>query len=361
MSFPPHLPPQSSSISLYRRAKWTLILLAVVLFSFLSAVAATLATIAWIVPVGKTPETLVFRNTEIRREEERKNADQAFVHDHKQRLLRVVDDRKKIAEGFYADEASVGIAVILTDDGWFVMRMPAQPSSGFMHWKAIDHKEDSFSVGEIVTDAEAGLLYGKLKGGAGFRVASFADQKIFGIDTPLYGAVLQKGLSPSPWPRVLLTGPEAIAPTDQSILIGRERYRLGLSKPHSPGAPLFTAEGTFAGFTDEEGRLLSVFFITEQYTNVFQQKKASYTGLPLRGRLVTDIAGKSAFAVTQAPTRATKNSVGAGDIITRVNDLPIDPVRLHEQILSSQTPVILTIMRKGEPIIISVEKTAVGA
>ena len=67
----------------------------------------------------------------------------------------------------------------------------------------------------------------------------------------------------------------------------------------------------------------------------------------------------SGYYVATAPTKATSSTIGVGDVIVRIQNQPVIPTALAQQIITAPTDVLFTVLRDGEEIDMTVSKVPV--
>lgn len=337
----PHLPSQPPA-PCHERAFSLRGLAFIILFSFLTSAAVTLATIVWILP-SSIPSYVSARIDD--RQRSRSGAlDESAAAAIRQRQVMLFDRRLKVAGELYPASDVPRAAVLLSADGWSVA--PGKFLSGAESWLVgIDHIGLQHNVQKIVEDAVAGLTYIKFSG-QNFRAAPLSD----GEDSPESGWIVEReralsaALAPPP------SGDDGTARPIWQARAGRPVATSAILP-----APLWSGDGELIGLADASGILIPSAFIKLALPQVLSAGRASHAGAPWRGYFVfgaatADKAVKTVhgFYVRSLDATVKNSPVRAGDVILEINGQPVQPNTIAYQILSAPKEFTVTIFRNGK-------------
>lgn len=354
----PHLPPYTRDLiprQTLQSLPWVLFLIGV---SALTSVAITLATIVWLAP-GVIPSDLAIRIGG--RNERREGVSQlnpAVINDVRRRLWLIHDRRQKLDGGFYPTASPPYQALMFSSDGWLVAAAPQYRAGVERGWEAVDYQGEPRAIERVIPDPLSGLIYLKVAG-EGFPFAAFANWEEIGADTAgWYWDQTQT------W-RALRLGQPAALSVERRYRPAEPQWQYRLPAEAAPGQVLIDDDGALIGFAGEDQRLIEGWQVENQYVSILAQGKIHYLSVPWLGQMaegfVTGAEGVGArrvsgFYVSSAPTRATSSTVGAGDLITHIQNQPVDPVSLPRQILAAPERMAVTVWRDGEEIDIIIMK-----
>ncbi|PIZ95622.1 MAG: hypothetical protein COX81_00405 [Candidatus Magasanikbacteria bacterium CG_4_10_14_0_2_um_filter_37_12] len=342
----PHLPPQSCSVPLRKQLRYLWNIGVVIVIAMLSGLAGTLVTFAWVMPFWGVENSYYTINSSRLQSEKIMSPAQVFVSEQKIRMLRVVDRREKIDGQFYRPAGLIGTGVLLTDGGWFVTPLNTKISNSLNYLDAIGSQGEVFKVEKTMIDSENNLLYGKIFG-QGFRVASFPDWKIISPGSVMWqtdGTV---------WDPIVL-GDYIDVGLKDVFSIDEERYRLTGLEQLSYGRVLWTQDGQFVGFVEEENQINLAFNIEQNYTSLFGEVENKVNEFPWKGYTVENIDPRVSlenaygFLVTYSPTKVSTSTIGVGDIVVKIEGKSLDPHRLYQQAKVLPSEFIMTVVRDGE-------------
>ena len=350
----PHLPPKSCSIKVheqFRLLPWTVFLIIV---SALTSVAVSLSVVTWFLP-NVIPQVQVTPRGA--RAPEAIFVDPALDRQIKQSVFRVYDTRKKVDGAYYADDALLGQAAILSSDGWAVLSgKGAALRASFL--EAVDHQGAVYPVERIIPDSLAGLTYIKVKG-SGFRVMA-----LFPWDSVPEESLWS--VLPDGYREVFLGEAEKNEGAEDVFAISEPQYAFEFLPAVSAVSMILTTRGELAGFAGLDGRLVPSWMVGNQLPSILSASRVSYLGLPYRGRFLSSIVSETGFSplpgfyVEQSPTKATSSTIGKKDVMVKILGKPVDKIDLARQVLTAPDPVSVTVFRDGQEYDILVPKTEVG-
>lgn len=339
----PHLPSKnkSSRVSEGRPVSW---IVSVLVIAVLASVTTTIVVVAWLAPLLASGDFTV-RLPGQRNLAETPTLDENVLRSVTERFVTVYDGTQKIGGQFYPDSAVVGRAALLTLDGWAVMPFVNYKNGTANSWEAIDSRGFRYPVIASTYDPLARLVYIRLEGDS-FPVMTLASirddsERVFGVTSLGVGFAHLRKESTSGAPQSVSV-PFVVEKTDVAF---------------GPRTPLVTEGGALVGFARTDGTVTPVWFVARQLDVVLGEGRVAYRGFPWDGYLVRSAVRETGenpvigFYVSKSATRATANTVGAGDIVVAIDGRPIDPATLTETLLQNRaTELTFDIIRNGKPI-----------
>ncbi len=354
---PPHLPPRACRIDTHERMARLRWVLFVVFLAFISGVAASLSTVAWIAPVFVN-ETAYFGVGHSSSVSAGTKVDPLMIKQAKQRTVTVYDKNKKVDNSFYMPKSEVLEAAYLSSDGWAVAFYPNFVPGEERNWEAVDYQGSIRKVERTVYDPFSRLLYIKTSG-QGFRIASFVDWSR--IDSG-YGLWSVRG---SEWEFVVADDLENVS-LAVSYPVWRPRFLYSLSPDAEKGSLLFDSQGGLAGISDENSRIIPGWMIEEQMDSLLERGRISYQGLPWSGYQVSGVKFEDRWQplqgwyISDAPSRASSSTIGWGDVLVGIDGQPISNSLNARQVFLSPDEFVATVWRQGEEVDILVKKQIVS-
>lgn len=350
----PHLPPPACDLKTHHLMNTIRVILLVVAFAVPASIAATLATVVWIVPAS-IPESVTELETRNRRAQT-DVLDPATATQVRQRLWTVYDKRQKLQSSFYPEGAELGIAVMLSSDGWAAMATPTGAVRD-RDWEGVDSQGVVYAVERTLPDLLSGVTYVKFAGN-NFRVMSFADARDqSGVSAWQVDATSAKNVSFSP----SVLGAVSARPVWQQS----PEFRLTAEVvPKSSVA--VSARGDLAGLISPAGQLIPAWKTEPQLTAILNSgaldlRAVPWKGYTARGTTTNGTTTKkiSGWYVAESPTRATISSVGVGDMVIAVGGRAVGENSIAELILSAPPEFSVTVIRGGKEQDIVVRKTPI--
>ena len=343
MSHPPHLPPKSCSVPLYRRLMLSSSLIVITIIALASGLVGGIVSDVYIVPEQYTTGTGVVSrgNTHLVKELE----DPIFLRDQLRKTVTLVQKSVYSLEGYLPLDYTL-TGVLLTDTGWFVIPQLGELSPAADEWIAVAMNGEVYDVKTFITDARSGVVYGSLQAN-GFRVTSFADLSSLTPGLSLW-ALRNGNLE-----RTALAYPEART-GESADTLGNAQYLFHTEATLPFGTVLWTDDGAFFGFVNDAGVLVPWFMIESMYTDVLSGNEITYTPLPVTGNVVLLTEKQSALAAGARygfflDTVDASTSLQANDLITHIGDTTIDPWTVQAQIaLQNGDTIFLRVLREGE-------------
>ncbi|EKD67274.1 MAG: hypothetical protein ACD_48C00502G0005 [uncultured bacterium] len=352
MLHPPHLPPKSCSVPLYRRFMLSSSLIIITIIAFVSGLVGGIVSDVYIVSdqglgtnigfISRGPAPVV---TDVE--------DPVFLRDQLRRSVTLVKKDVYTDVG-YIPLTNTYEAVLLTDTGWFVMSADRESIFQPEEWLAVTLTGETYTVDSFRKDPEYDLVYGTLQG-EGFRVTSFAS-----VSSLIPGVALW-AMHESVLERTELAYPSPVAERVRTA-VGDAQYTFAVQSSLASRSILWTDEGALFGFVNADGSLVPWFVIESIYTDVFLGKTISRDTLPIAGHMVrltekqrVDAEGvQYGFFVEMF---SEGSGIKKGDLITHVGDIAIEPWTMQALVAQQKgESVSLRLLREGERVDISVLK-----
>ena len=339
----PHLPkkvPRTSRQYHLQSVPWMFIVIAI---SVLASFTAALLVVVYIAPEVSYEQIIYSLGA---KRAEKVTPDIALVNETKQRILHIYDRTKRLApSGWYRTDAYLGNAAMLSSDGWAVMGGVDNAVILAASWDGIDSQGIMHTVEKTFADPVSGLLYLKFSG-AGFRIMPLAPDDSRDADTSFFA--LQKDV----WYTIMM-GQPVTTTVSQTYPVWQEKYRSSLSITTPARSMILDQSGALVGFVDTAGRLIDRWLVRAQLGAILQTGKGQYTSLPIEGYVVEGVVRDGQFKkmtgwyVAVAPTVSVSSSLRKGDIIVRINDMPVTAFGMAERMLTSPDALTVTVWRDG--------------
>lgn len=344
---PPHLPPKSCSVdahTMWLSIKWLAIVLVI---SALAGVAAALAVVAWVVPIGGGSYIV---NRLGPATDSPQMLDANVVRQVRQRIIKLYDKRKSVGSGVYPESARVGQAMLLSSDGWSVMYDPAFKVADIKQWRGVDHQGDIHLIEKATFEAKSGLIFFKFKG-TDFRVAPFISWETIQEGGYLWSV-------DGTWRAVKIGDRRVVA--EGTFNMSQVYARDTMNPVSDVGNIVISDKGDLAGFVGEDGELISAWFAQQLLPQILEKGSAQYEDVPVHGFFVdaieTDGKWKDVLGFYVARVdRVEKGGVRVGDVIVKINGKTIDQFGLHREVLGAEE-LMLTVMRGGKEVEIQTHK-----
>jgi hypothetical protein len=354
---PPHLPKKQTREPLLKRHPALPWLLLVVALSMLSALAATLTTVAWLGPSSHTGVIRTLRAQLPRLMPDEVTLDPFIEQQTRQRMVTLYDTRKKLNSVVYPAGSAIGVGILLNQDGWFVMQYPNVQQRDIRFLEAIDHVGSSYKIEQYFVDPVSGLTYIKADGDA-FR----GDVSFISWDNTDFVDESQLGFYATAVEPVIFSQRGDVGQPGEVTRFWEPTF-LYRTQAHIPiGTVIIHPDGRVIGIVGENHTVIPGWIISHQLQPLFQDGQLRYTSINIHGyaieRLDTEqgTALQSGFYVTRSNARPSSSTIGVGDIITHVNEKPVGANSTPKQLFLSQTQVAVRALRDGEEIDIVVQK-----
>lgn len=351
---PPHLPPKTKDLIMKETYRSMSTVIFLILIAFITAIAGTLTTIAWIAPFSVSDTTYTFRTPRVTIEEA-VQIDSVVEKQVRQRMVRVFDRRQKV-NTFYGDNAFVGQAMLLTAEGWAVLYDPSYVRGAHQYWEVVDHQGTVFLVEQSLFDDVSGLVYMKVAGD-GFRAdVSFPEWSTLDTRTPLHA--LHAGNTDV----VAIDGMVQNETLRKVYPLIESPVAYQLAGDVYPGDVVVSANGTFIGFADTDTHLIPSWFVSTQLQSLFEMGTVQYMTLPVRGYQVAGSVQNGVmdtlqgFYVAESSTRISSTTLGIGDVIVGINGVPYAAESAARSMLFAPELVPVSILRNGEQVNLLVAK-----
>lgn len=356
-NFPPHLPKKACNVKTHNWLKSVWWILFVVFISSLSSLALTLSTLVWFAP-SFIPDQLV-TNTQKIFKDQKEDLDVAVLNKTKQRLWYIYDKREKIGGRFYPDSAEKMQAVLFSSDGWAIVYAPNYKAGLEKNWEAFDYQGVSYKIEKVFVDSLSKLAYVKFAGN-GFSFISFANWN----DVSAGQSVWE--ISADAREKYVL-GKQVDFSTEKSYSIWEPQFFYQLPELSEPGSLVVNSSGEMVGILDSNRSMIYGWMVDSQFAPILEKGMTDYMAVLWKGRMahgfikendfIKRVAG---FYVESSPTRITDETVGAGDLIVRIQNRPVEAADLSRQILSAPEKFSVTILRDGREFNVEVTKTKIS-
>lgn len=334
---PPHLPPRTVTLGFRRRAESLAWFLFIIVVTSITSIAAALATVAWIAPNYIPFTTSVSVGG-------KKAASLPLPADIAQntplRMLTLYDTRLLFDNTFSAPGAKKGESILFHPDGWAVTAssVAAGEEKFFVGVTSVGKQ---YLIEKTLVDKASGLTFIKFKG-EGFRIVSFALMQ----DLPSSSHVWV--FSSGEWMERVVKN--TLIETKEPYPLARPPYQFLLNEPAATGSTVFTAEGDFFGFVQNNNTVAASSFIPWLLPSLLTQGKILHETVPMQGYFVEQMPlveklrdGASGFYIAKTSGADLK----AGDIILDIERAPLDLFAVEEQILRAPVDMTLRILRNG--------------
>lgn len=353
-SHPPHLPPKSYSTRVHytlQSLKWIILS---VMIALLAGIAATSATVAWILPIVLPEQT--FYGIRIGHNPSASTIDQAVVAQTKQRMLAIYDTTKRVAGSAYADNAHVSDAILLSADGWLVAPFTDIKKGKEKQWEVVDHQGVVHAIDKAIVDPVGRLSYIKIRGD-GFRVMPFGNWENLDKGSIVFGLLGET---------VQEVELRADSISVEQVPIWRPQFYTAVP-PVKKGSMLLDDNGDFVGFVDGNADVIPSWIIENQLGSLLQQGTIAYSGIRIEGTLVRRVMVGGVLrqingfvVMTPTPAKAAVRQLHKGDIIIRVNNRAFTPHTLARFVLSAPQTISLTVLRASQEVEVEIVKEPVG-
>lgn len=365
----PHLPPYTHELiprQTLQSLPWVLFVVGV---AALTSIALTLATLVWLAP-SVIPAELETRVRERSRDGSQASMlNPAVVNEARRRVWTIRDRRQKLDDlpapaGFYPASAARYEMIMFSSDGWAVAYVPGfrpgLPASAGAErfWEVFNHLGQAYQIEHVFYDAVSSLTYIKLAG-EGFAFASFADWDKVGP-----GSAVWLSAEAGRWLPFTLPQPAPLG-SERRYRLTEPQWQYVLPGELKAGQIAIDEAGALIGFVGEEQTLIEGWLVENQSAAILGAGKTRYLSAPWSGQMAEGfISGDdglvtrhvSGFYVSASPTRAASSTVGVGDVITHIQNQPVDPVTLPRRIFSAPERMAVTVWRNREEVDIVVEK-----
>ena len=350
----PHLPAKTCHVDTYKRLVSMRWIFFVIIMSIFASVAASLSTIAWLVPMTGQSDFYLTNNEN--RVSGQGQPDSLLIRQTNQRTVNIYDTRQQLQSGFYKQKAKLFQSMLLSSEGWSVAFYPEYKWGEEKYWQVVDYQGIYYSVEKVVLDPTSRLLYLKIDG-QGFRITSFVDGNSMNIGQSMWSSTLAE------WKQVVLKKWSGNEPA--SWQIWQPQYFYELEPQLDNGSMVLDVQGRLVGISDEGNNLIPAWLVEQQIKTLLDKQTISYSGLPWQGYLVSGVEWEDkwldvrGFYVSSAVAVLGVDSIVAGDLITKISGESIKPKQLAQQVYSSAEEFVVTVWREGEEIDILVKKAIV--
>lgn len=351
MSNAPHLPPKSHSPQ--RNLKEFFVSLVVtVIVSFSAGIAASTVAFAYLIPEAPASRpTLNFLQNKPSAETSQKSLTEQEKLSAKEKIITVLDSRKKIGEMHDAN-AKLGVATFFTVDGWAVLAPVNSIPADVSVVEALDSQGRILKIKKIIKDEETGFVFLQVDGN-GFSVFSLGNG-----DIPTQNSVwtfdgknfieqktfVQYSRTKETSKNIVEQGTRLVSPTGFVSLV-------------------FGESGELLGFADKLGNIFSGSEINTKLRFFQKNGILSKTIFAVSGYVVDGVKKDdrgmviefSGFVVTES-SRSTKTGLQVGDVILGIQGKKFSPQTIREEISGGNGELVFHVLRKGTEMDVTVKK-----
>jgi len=342
---PPHLPNKTCSRN--ARELWIRIsaIVILVVLSVFAGITGALVVTAWINPTFYSDSAgLYFVNRSSQLYGSTERPDVLVIQRYQMGTMRLFDKTQKLSGDFYADNARVGQAVMLSSNGWGVSYMPDFNQSLIPKLEAVDYRGISYAIEKVLVDARSGYVYIKCIGNE-FHVLPFVNWT--DVDTGL-DVWSDHGGS---WHHRILGARNAVSSGAYNALDAYTRFYVDPTV--SKQGIAMTGQGQFVGFVDDNDELHTGWSIEYQLPFVLGNDALDDFAITWNGYFVyrsseegDDDVPASGFYISSVG--ALPRGLMPGDIIIRVQNDTVAPETLHRQLYTAPDEFGVTVWRKGK-------------
>lgn len=337
--FPPHLPPQSSSIVNHKRWQRIKILIGMTAFCVFVGMSGAAIMIGWIWPNYGAEDMWVSLYS--RPAISKVQLDNRIRDEISTRLVSVYKTTSNLSGINYLKQP-LGSAVMVGSDGWAAIYLPDYDGD-FKNMSALAPNGQVYQFENGLLDKYSGIVYLKIKGGQ-FEVVNFSNSIAENDDVFAYNN--------NNWDHAFVkypvTGNYGLPHLDSAPYLA-----YSLDTNFQPGSVIVDAQGQVAGLVKKDSTLVPSMYITRVLAKVLSQQIISYPSLGVEGwysseqPIVVQKAGVQGFGVTKV--LSSTSTIKKGDIILTINGRVVDPVNLWYTVSNGGT-VRLQILRAGKTI-----------
>lgn len=337
----PHLPPASSSLrwrTQTQRLKW--LVLAVCLSLFAGAVGSL-----WVLGELYDTRPLVMVNNHSNNANTAPALNADMVSDWRYRRVWLYDSTQ-VVNGVYTEAARVAPAVVLNTGGWIVWYSAGQSTPVV----ALDWQGAKYQIEKTVR-TNSGLVFAKLAG-ANFRATTAF------TDWPQWTNNAQVWTWDTEW-QAREWQTEALTPTVRLATEEAVVYRVTGA---DSGATITDLSGDLVGIADKTGRIIPGWYIASVLPQVMSTAELPPAPVDWQGSFVTGIlAGpqwqeSNGFYVTSARTKRGVDTVQKGDIVTAINQEPVNSESLARLLAITPAQFSVTVWRNNALHTVTVDK-----
>lgn len=319
MAYPPHLPAPSCNVATHRKWQRIKILLAAAVFGLVAGLSGAAIMLGWIWPGwGGGDDWMVSRvNNSWLTHTQLEDRVRLEMVDRVAAVYTRVSSLHGV--GYFSNDDKIGEAMVVTSDGWLVMRHSGS-ISGYKSWQVL-FNDEVYKITNILADQNAGLVYFKLaenkqvagRDGAQFKIVSF-DNNLTHVGDEVY--VLQNGGWQYAIVKQLLTKAVSLPHADSAPVA---RYSLNINV--ESGEIVIDKSGKVIGVVTDNGLVLPAQYISRVLAGVLEKKIVFYPSFGLEGwfnfeqPIVVGTESLKGFLVT----KGSSGDVRVGDVITEIN------------------------------------------
>lgn len=340
----PHLPPAASSLrwrTQTQRIKW--VVLTVCLSLFAGAV-GSLWILGALYPQGayqdQRPLYVINRdNAKI------PTLDATMVRDWRYRRVWLYES-SQVANGVYTEAARVAPAVVLNTGGWVVWYSAAQA----VPVVALDWQGTKYQIEKTIR-TNSGLIFAKLAG-ANFRATTAF------TDWPDWTGSEQVWAWGTDW-RSLAWQKENLDPEVRLATEAAVSYQVAGAEV---GATVTDANGGLIGLVDKNKHIIPSWYLASVLPAIMSTAQLPVESVDWQGSFVTGVLvgpqwqESSGFYITAARAKRGVSTVQKGDIVTAINQQPVNPDSLARLLAVAGEQFSATVWRDGALLTVTVDK-----
>jgi len=341
---PPHLPVASCNLVNHRMWQRLKILLLIIFFSIITAIAGASMVMGWLWPTWGGGEIMISSRRQAAVSE--KNLEDIVKKEILDRIVSVYKvSSKAYGVDYLKQENKIGEAVLVSSDGWIAFYSTTQlnPTNLVIY----TNNKNTYSVEKTVYDKYTNINYLKLKiKDTKFKVINFASDVKSDDDLFVY--------SDNTWDYSYIKG-EYYSNKNlpiNDISINKLYY---LNTEHQSGQVVINKQGRMVGVVNIEGSLLLSKYINRSLSKFLKEEIISYPSLGIKGwygfQQPIFVKNENIEGLFVNSVVDVKSKLRAGDIITEINGVVVGKADLW-YIINNNIEVDLKILRNSKEIII---------
>lgn len=346
MNFPPHLPQPSKLFARSRNTVSIAALFVLLGMMFLTAIAGTLVTIAWIVP-GDSPASITRTIHHVQAPEDNTVSFEPLVEQQvRQRRFVIFDSRKKLGD-YYPTDASIGQAVVVNTQGWAALPRSSYVRGQEQFWDVRTFLGEKVVIEKVIFDKNAGLVYFLAEGNEHRGDVQFYD---WGKD-PAGDTFIVVGVDAV---RAVAINDEVVLSEQVPHLLSQRRFGHTVTGEVKTGDMLFSTGGNFAGFINAQRVVVPSWILEPQLQNIFNEEALAPFVFDAIGRFVRldkhlGADAEYGFYIQRNTAQSLAAGILVGDVITSVSGSGVSERNASQMLHELNADAQLQILR-GEDV-----------